>query len=596
MRLHCSYEPAVGNLLAFREDHMLDLLVQHCSIVDGTGAPARLGDVGVRGGRIVAIADPGTIAEPATRTIDATGLTLAPGFIDLHTHYDAQVLWDTTLSPSPLHGVTTVIGGNCGFSIAPLAPGHADYVMRMMARVEGIPLESLQAGPAWDWLGFGEWLDRLEGRVGINVGFLVGHSTLRRLVLGDDIHRAATDTEVNAMVALANDAMSTGALGFSSSLGEAHTDGDGNPVPSRAALPAEFLALSSAVRDHPGTTLEFIAAMGVIPDDRIALMTDMSLAANRPLNWNLLGSLSPVEVYEQQLTSCDHAAAHGAHVVALALPDVMRMRANQILISLPGWKETMALPDDELAAAVHDPAVRAALRDGVDEATRRGMAAVTKWDLLEVAEATSPDTEPLVGRTIDSIATELGLDPVDVLIDVILPARLPLTLVFPSLVPSLGASDEGWVARSAVWRDDRVVLGGSDAGAHTDLMCHANYPTVLLGNAVRDRKLLPIEEAVRLLTDVPARLYGLRERGRITQGWHADLVLFDAARIDSEPALARTDLPANGLRLYAESCGVEAVFVGGELVVERGEFTGALAGTVLRSGTHTDSVTVPAHT
>ncbi len=574
---------------------MLDLLVQRCSIVDGTGAPARLGDVGVRDGRIVAIAPPGSITEDATRVIDATGLSLAPGFIDLHTHYDAQVLWDTSLSPSPLHGVTTVIGGNCGFSIAPLAAGHADYVMRMMARVEGIPLQSLEAGPAWDWTGFGDWLDRLEGQVGVNVGFLGGHSTVRRLVLGEDVHRAATADEITAMVALVHESLATGALGFSSSLGEAHTDGDGNPVPSRSAERGEFLALCAAVRDHAGTTLEFISAMGELPMDRIELMTDMSLAANRPLNWNLLGSLSPTEVYEQQLTSYDHAAERGAHVVALALPDVMKMRANQILITMPGWRDVVDLPDDELAAAIKDPAVRTALRDGVAEASRRGMGAATRWDLLEVAEATTPGTEQYVGRTVAAIAADLDADPIDTLIDIVLPARLPLTLVYPTLVPSLGTTDESWAVRAEVWRDPRVVLGGSDAGAHTDLMCHANYPTVLLGQVVRARGLLGLEEAVRMLSDVPARLYGLRERGRIVEGWHADLVLFDPSTIDSEPAQARTDLPAGGLRLYAESRGVDAVIVGGTVVVEKGVLTGTLGGTVLRSGTHTDSVTVPAH-
>ncbi len=574
---------------------MLDLLVQGCSIVDGTGAPARPGDVAVLGGRIVEIGPPGSIREPASRVIDATGLVLAPGFIDLHTHYDAQVLWDPTLSPSPLHGVTTAIGGNCGFSIAPLTEDHADYVMRMMARVEGIPLESLAAGPAWDWTGFGDWLDRLEGKVGINAGFLVGHSTLRRVVLGDEHARAASAAEIDRMVALAHDAMRDGALGFSSSLGEAHTDGDGNPVPSRAAEFDEFLALARAVRHHPGTTLEFIAAMGEIPEARIGLMTDMSLAANRPLNWNLLGSLSQTEVFEQQLTSCDHAAANGAQVVALALPDVMRMRANQILVTMPGWKEAMALPEAERRRAITDPATRHALRDGVEEAARRGMGAVTRWDLLEVGEARSAETERYVGRTIASIAAELACDPVDVLIDVVLPELLPLTLVFPSLVPSMGVTDESWQARARVWRDPRVVLGGSDAGAHTDLMCHANYPTVLLGEAVRDRGLLGLEEAVRLLTDVPARLYGLRHRGRIAEGWMADLVLFDPRSVGSEPARARTDLPASGLRLYAESTGVVAVFVGGVPVVERDVLTGALAGSVLRAGRDTDTVTVPAH-
>src|SRR3954451_15033580 len=306
------------------EAAMLDLLLRGGTVVDGTGAVRRRADVGVRDGRIVlnGIAD-----EDATRTVDVDGMVVAPGFIDIHTHYDVQVLWDPTMSPSPLHGVTTVLGGNCGFSIAPLEPEHVDYLMRLMARVEGMAMDALVAGPAWDWRSFGEWLARLDGKGAVNAGFLVGHSTIRRLVMGDAaVTDVATPEQIDAMVALVHAAMNEGALGVSSSLGEAHSDGDGNPVPSRAANAEEFLALARAVREHPGTALEFIPAMGEIPQARIELMTDMSLAANRPLNWNLLGSLSPVEVYEQQLTASDWAVSKGAQVVALALPDLLRMR------------------------------------------------------------------------------------------------------------------------------------------------------------------------------------------------------------------------------------------------------------------------------
>ena len=570
---------------------VLDVVLRGGDVVDGTGVPRRRADIGVRGGRVVAT---GTVDEDATRTISVDGLVVAPGFVDLHTHYDAQVLWDPMCTPSPLHGVTTVVGGNCGFTIAPLGDaGDVDYVMRMMARVEGMSIDALRAGPAWEWRTFGEWLDRIDGRLGVNAGFLVGHSTMRRLVMGDAAVRdAATPEQIAAMVALAHDAMSSGALGVSSSLGEAHTDGDGNPVPSRAASHEELLALARAVRDHEGTTLEFIAAMGEIGADRIELMTDMSLAANRPLNWNLLGSLSPTEVYEQQLTSCDHATERGAHVVALTLPDLMRLRASRILDDLPGWRDVIALGPDERRRAVADPATRATLRAGAEEAARRGLGAIAQPELLEIADAPA-GSKALIGRSIADVAAERGADPVDVLIDVVLPDRLPLTMVFPSLVPSLGRSDEGWQVRAGVWRDDRTVLGGSDAGAHADLMCHANYTTMLLGESVRDRALLTLEEAVRQLTDVPARLYGLRHRGRIAEGWIADLVVFDPARVGSAPAQVRHDLPGGGERLYAEAQGVEHVLVNGREIVAGGRLTGDLPGTLLRSGRDTDTVTVP---
>ena len=223
------------------------------------------------------------------------------------------------------------------------------------------------------------------------------------------------------------------------------------------------------------------------------------------------------------------------------------------------------------ASAITDPETREKLRAGAEEAVRRGLGAIAQPELLEIADAPAGSgAEALVGRSIADVAAERGADPIDILIDVVLPDRLPLTTVFPSLVPSLGRSDEGWRVRASVWRDDRTVLGGSDAGAHADLMCHANYTTMLLGESVRDRQLLTLEEAVHQLTDVPARLYGLRDRGRVAEGWIADLVVFDPARIGSGPTQVREDLPGGGERLYVEAQGIEHVLVNGREIVADG--------------------------
>ncbi|HEY5078183.1 MAG TPA: amidohydrolase family protein, partial [Acidimicrobiia bacterium] len=321
---------------------MLDMIIRGGTVVDGTGAPGRIADVGINDGRIATI---GEIDDKATRTIDAEGKVVAPGFVDIHTHYDAQVFWDTTLSPSPLHGVTTVIGGNCGFTIAPLGPEHGDYLMRMLARVEGMPLAALAEGVPWDWRSFGEYLDRIDGTLAPNAGFLVGHSTIRRVAMGERATKgAATAADLDAMRSLLGASLAAGGLGFSSSWARTHNDAAGDMVPSRYATEDEIIALCSVVRDHPGTTLEFIPSVGMFEEFAPDLLTRMSLAANRPVNWNVLfvGKGSEA-ITEHNLAASDYATDHGARVIALTIPFAPSPRicfeSGFLLDTIPGWEK-----------------------------------------------------------------------------------------------------------------------------------------------------------------------------------------------------------------------------------------------------------------
>jgi N-acyl-D-aspartate/D-glutamate deacylase len=571
---------------------MLDCCIVGGSVVDGTGAPRRRADIGIRDGRIVAV---GEIDDDASRTIDATGLVVAPGFVDIHTHYDAQLFWDPTASPSPLHGVTTVIGGNCGFTIAPMAPQEADYLMRMLARVEGMPLESLEAGVPWgSWETYGEWLDRLDGAIAVNAGFLVGHSALRRVVMGEGTSEPATDDQIARMVQLLHDSLAAGGLGFSSSNAPTHNDATGQPVPSRAATPEELVALAGAVRDHPGTTLEFIPTIGAFAEEHMDLMASMSRAANRPLNWNVLGvNAQNPDGHRQQLSASDYAAARGGRVVALTVPDLMRFRLSLltgfILDALPGWRETMALPPAEKMKALADPDERRRLNEGANSPAAGPLRGMANWQHLVIAETFAAENDGLSGRTVGQVAAERGQDPFDTVCDIAVADELRT-----GWLPRTGNDDDAsWQMRLEVWRDPRAVLGASDAGAHLDMIDSFTYTTALLGQSVRERQLLPLEEAVHLLTDVPARLYGLRGRGRIDEGWQADLVVLDEDRIGPRRVYTRHDLPAGAGRLYGEADGVEHVLVNGVEIAKAGEFTGDRPGTLLRSGRDTDTVEVP---
>lgn len=570
---------------------MLDLLIRDARIVDGTGAPARRGDIGVSNGRIAAV---GEVDDMAAKTVDAQGQTLAPGFVDLHTHYDAQLFWDPTASPSVQHGVTTVFGGNCGFTLAPAAPEQQDYLTRMLARVEGMPLDALRAGLDWGWASFGDWLGRLEGRIAVNAGFLVGHSALRLAAMGGDaVGGEATPEQIDTMVAVLHESLGAGALGLSTSQSPTHNDGSGQPVPSRGAARDELVALAAALRDHPGTTLEAIIAgcLSGFTDDDIALLTDMSVAADRPLNWNLLGvSAANPAGHEQQLRASEVAAGRGGRVVALTLPQAMKIRlsflSGFVLDGLPGWRDTMHLPVPERLVALADPQLRRRLAEGAASKEAGMLRGLAQWDRLVIVETFAPENADASGRSVGEVAAARGGEPFDTLLDVVIADELRT-----GLSPPLTGDDAAdWKMRAQVWRHPGAVIGGSDAGAHLDMMCGAIYTTSLLSKGVREHQVVTLEEAIRLITDVPARFYGLAERGRIRPGWHADLVLFDPDTVGHGPERTRYDLPSGAPRLVADADGITSVLVGGVEVCRDGAATGALPGTVLRSGRDTETV------
>ncbi len=489
--------------------------------------------------------------------------------------------------------MTTVLGGNCGFSLAPLRPDGVDYIARMMARVEGMPLAALRAGLPWDWTSFGEWLDRLEGRVAVNAGFLVGHSTLRRLVMGERaVGGHATAADLDDMEAALHAALTEGALGFSTSQVHTHNDGDGQPVPSRAASRAEMERLASAVRDHSGTTVELIVpgCLNGFTDEEVDFLATVSLLADRPVNWNVLGvsAMNPDGAWSQ-LAAGSAAAERGATVVALTLPHTMQLRLSfehgAILDGLPGWREVFALPIDERMAALSDPDTRRRLDAGAQSEEAGILRHLAVWDRLVIEETFAPENADLEGVSIGEVARRRAVSPFDALLDVVVADRLRT-----GLRPPIGESEADWVLRAQAWLDPRAVVGGSDAGAHLDTMCGAIYSTSMLGDGVRARGLLSWEQAVRQLTDVPARLYGLRDRGRLVPGAFGDVVVFDPNAIGHGPVRTRDDLPGGASRLYAEATGIGHVVVNGTEIVRQGSFTTARPGRVLRSGRDTDTV------
>jgi N-acyl-D-aspartate/D-glutamate deacylase len=574
---------------------MLDTLIRGGTVVDGTGASARRADVGIRDGRIVAV---GKVDEDATETIDAGGLVVAPGIVDPHTHYDAQLFWDPAGSPSNLHGVTTVMAGNCGFTLAPLEANDADYLRRMMAKVEGMPLPALETGVPWRWRTFAQYLAALDGRVALNVGFLVGHCALRRNVMGpESVGNEATADQLAAMVKLLHDSIAAGGLGFSTTLSFTHSDGDGQPVASRWASNDEVLALCRAVSEHEGTTLEYVTdgCLRGFSDAEVDQMAAMTLAGRRPLNWNVLtiDSREPQRYYDQ-LAACEHAREQGGTAIALTMPVLVEMNMSFsnycALFMLPGWGEVMNLPVPERVAKLRDPSVRQWMNERARSPEAGVFSRLSSWGRYMIGDTYSAANEGLKGRVVADLAEQANRGTFDTLLDIVINDDLR-TVLWP--LPS-DSDLKSWQMRAQAWDHPLVMIGGSDAGAHLDRMCGAPYPTAFLADTLRGRQLISLERCVQLMTQAPAQLFGLRDRGEVREGAHADLMVFDPETVACDEVTLVDDLPGGTNRLFADAIGVHRVMVEGSSIVVDGAATDARPGTVLRSGRDTATVPIPA--
>jgi N-acyl-D-amino-acid deacylase len=560
-----------------------DIRITGGDIVDGSGAARRRGDVGIKDGRVVALGEaPGT----ATRTIDATGRVVAPGFVDVHTHYDAQVLWDPMLTISPWHGVTSVVVGNCGFGVAPTRPEHRDLVLRTLERVEGMSLAALVAGigPDWPFQTFPEYMDALEKRpLGVNVAVMVGHTPVRLSVMGDEATtRAATPAEVATMKAIVAEAMDVGAVGFATSVSKVHIGYSGRPVPSRLADFDEMLEIADAV----GRSGHGIIHYNVGREPRWSEYEALHAKSGRPVIWTALlaGSLGP-NSHREHLDKSGAQIARGLPIYPQGACRPIQLefdfRSPVVFDTWASFERVREAADDAARAAVYaDPAFRARVKRqaagrGPDDQwfsgkeaegdTRRAM-----FHDLTISWAADP---ALVERKLGDLARERGADPVDLMFDLALAGNTRFRASMLNFV-----EDE---VREIV-QDPNVLIALGDGGAHMSQLCDACYATHLLGHWVREDKAITLEQAVHQLTQRPADIFGLVDRGRLAVGLPADVVVFDPATVGAGPLERVHDLPAGEDRLISRPSGIHAVIVNGVLLPEPGVAPTQASGRLLR--------------
>jgi N-acyl-D-amino-acid deacylase len=548
-----------------------DVVVKDARIVDGTGKPAFAGDIAVTDGKIVAV---GEVSGDAVRTINADGQVVAPGFIDAHTHYDAQLMWDPSANPSSSHGVTTVLMGNCGYTLAPVRAADQDYLMGVFSSAEEIPKAALQRFAPFGWETFPDYLNALRsGPLGVNVVSQIGHSALRRYVMGEAaLNRTATDDEIAAMVAVAEDAMDAGAAGVSTSQAPHQVGELGEHIPSYFATDAEIDALAAAVR-RKGKRLMSVNPRskreGLSKEDK-AMMVRLADVSGAVVSWNDFGVLTPD--WETSLEFMEAEVERGKPIYAVARCQRPETRftlkkLSAIFAASEPWLEFSRLDIPEKLAALGDPTWRARMGAFWDGAAYMKLASVEK--------GASPATAALEGRLLDDIAAERGVSAPEVMFDIAREDKLQTFFRISAPV----TQDESKLER--ILKSPATLVGISDAGAHLQTFAGGDYTSYFLAHWVREKGSFTLEEGVAALTSRVADFLGLEDRGRLEPGKVADLVIFDPETVEPLPLQTLDDIPGGGTRMTKGARSISWVIVGGEPIVENGAPTGATPGRVL---------------
>jgi N-acyl-D-amino-acid deacylase len=551
-----------------------DLIIRNGIIVDGTGAPRRRADVAISGGRIAEI---GKCPGSAHRMLDASDLIVVPGFIDPHTHYDAQICWDPLVSCSSWHGITTVLMGNCGVGIAPCKPSVREVATWDLVNVEAIPFEVLNRGITWEWQSFPEYMDAAANRPkAINLAFLAPLTPFRHFVIGEEsMERAATPDETVKIKTLLKEAIAAGAFGFSTTNIMQHIGFEGRPLACRLASNDELKAYCTALRELGKGAIEIALTRtpAVMNDDEYALLDLLLTESGRPVTWlALMKRYDMPGAHHETLRRAEPLIKRGAvpQISNLRLVNELDLRSPFMLASFPSWIPAFNQPAEVQKKLYSSPDFRLAFRN--DLKTPRVFHGI--WSLLWVKEVANPRLKELEGRTVEEIARERSSDGLDTFLD--LPLEDDLQLIYT--MARFDVPEE-------LLADSRTMIGLSDGGAHVDMLCDAGYCTELLGSAVREKQLMSLEVAIKRLTSEPADFFGVRNRGRLAVGQAADITIFDFNTVGSsaERPEARRDLPGGGRRLVVPAQGVKYTIVNGQILYENQQHTGVFPGQVLRS-------------
>jgi N-acyl-D-amino-acid deacylase len=556
-----------------------DLLIRNGRIVDGSGMPAFRGDVAVKDGKITEI---GKLSGPAKRTIDAEGRVVAPGFIDNHCHYDAQVTWDPLCSYSCDHGATTVIFGNCSLSLAPVRKGKEERLSEFLSYVEAIPMEVLRT-VEFGWETVPQYLDQLDHHLGVNVGNLIGHTAVRYYVMGDDCQkRAASDNEIKEMRDLVRDGIKAGALGLSVSRNQGHYDPQGVHIPALWADEKEIFALGDVLRELGTGLIQSGGGNGA--EMKSGLMSRLSEATGRTVVYNNLSqSMRRPDEWKKQMAQIDATTARGVRAFPMCTPnritDYFTMRNTQEFRGLPTWHPILIASDEEKLRAYSDPETRKKLHaEAVEFKVDTPPPGIcrTWWDYMEVQTAVLPKNKVFEGKTVGQIAQMQGKGIIDAFLDLVVEENLDTEFLH-------GEINVDEAAMTQILTYPNAIIGLSDGGAHVQFQSGFGFSTRLLSEWVREKQAMTLEQAVRRLTFDSASIFGLYDRGLLRPGMVADIVIFDPDTVRPLPLEVVHDFPTGAKRIKEPAEGIMATVVNGEVLMENGKHTGNLPGRVLRN-------------